>query len=82
MEQSRYKLFSEEVAVDANNFDEKEFLLWLSPDCSGTQFQAGNTGTWFFFGMNGEQPGARMIRLSYETPTGPPTRLSKSKMRK
>ena len=71
MEQSRYRFFSdfdsgnlgkaEEVAVDENDFHDKEFLLWLNPDCSGKQFQAGNTGTWFFFGMTGGQPGALLM---------------------
>ena len=46
----------ERVTVDGTN--DEEFQLWLKPDCSGTQFQAGNTGTWFYFGMTGGKPGA------------------------
>ena len=68
MEKSRYRFFSdfdsgnlgevEEVSVSEDEIHEAEFKIWTKPDCFQTEFQAGNTGTWFYFGMEGGQPGA------------------------
>ena len=68
MEYSGYKFFSdfdsgnlgtvEEVSVDKNEIHESEFQIWTKPDCFQTEFQAGNTCSWFYFGMEGGQPGA------------------------
>ena len=41
----------DKVSSDYCRGESEEFLLWLAPDCSGTEFQGGRTGTWFFFGM-------------------------------
>eukprot|EP00092_Neocalanus_flemingeri_P026232 GFUD01028433.1.p1 GENE.GFUD01028433.1~~GFUD01028433.1.p1 ORF type:complete len:549 (+),score=113.91 GFUD01028433.1:26-1648(+) len=68
METSEYRFFSdfdsgnlaevEEVSVNEDEIHEAEFQVWTKPDCFQTEFQAGNTGTWFYFGMAGGQPGA------------------------
>ena len=70
MEASGYRFFSdfdsgnlckaEGVAVDENKNYEAEFQIWTKPDCYGTEFQVGRTCTWFYFGMSGGSPGAKI----------------------
>jgi len=70
MKDSGYRFFSDfdsgnlcKVEEVSRSKEDAEFCIWTKPDCYQTQFQAGNTGTWFYFGMEGGQPGA-MIKFN------------------